>query len=95
VTDKQTINVNKDFTSDFCRILYSVVFCLLLVNSLPEIGSSRPVWRSPPSTVELSRSSLLLCFGGSFSWISAFNQLKLHCAYQNPGNRSSIFDCVT
>jgi hypothetical protein len=22
-----------------------------------------------------------------------FNQLKLHCAYQNPSNRSSIVDC--
>jgi hypothetical protein len=25
-------------------------------------------------------------FGGSLSWISAFNQLKLHCAYQNSSN---------
>jgi hypothetical protein len=34
-------------------------------------------------------------FGGSLSWISAFNQLKLHCAYQNSSNRRSIVDCVT
>jgi hypothetical protein len=34
-------------------------------------------------------------FGGSLSWISACNQLKLHCAYQNSSNRRSIADCVT
>jgi hypothetical protein len=34
-------------------------------------------------------------FGGSLSWISACNQLKLHCAYQNSSNRGSIVDCVT
>jgi hypothetical protein len=39
--------------------------CLLLVSSLPEAGSGRTVWISSPSTVELSRSSLLLCFGVS------------------------------
>jgi hypothetical protein len=44
----------------------------LLVNSLPEVGSGRTVWGALPSTVELSRSSMLLCFGGSLSWISAF-----------------------
>jgi hypothetical protein len=33
--------------------------------------------------------------GGSLSWISACNQLKLHCAYQNFSNQRSIVDCVT
>jgi hypothetical protein len=37
-------------------LLTSVVFCVLLVNSLPEVGSGRTVWGSPPSTVEFSRS---------------------------------------
>jgi hypothetical protein len=32
---------------------------------------------------------------GSLSWISACNQLKLHCVYQNSSNRKSIVDCVT
>jgi hypothetical protein len=45
-------------------LLCSILFCLLLASSLPEVGSGRTVWRSPPSTVELSRS-LLLYFGGS------------------------------
>jgi hypothetical protein len=76
----------------FCRFLYSTN---LLVNSLHEVGSGQTVWRAPPSTVELMRSLLLLCFGGSLSWISAFNQLKLHCAYQNSSIRRSIVDCVT
>jgi hypothetical protein len=57
--------------------------------------SLKQVLVEPPSTVELSRSSLLLCCGGSLSWISAFNQSKLHCVYQNPSNRSSVVDCVT
>jgi hypothetical protein len=78
--------------SVFCRILYSTN---LLVNSLPEVGSGRTVWRTHPSTVELSRSLLILCFGDSLSWISAFNQLKLHCAYQNSSTQSSTVDCVT
>jgi hypothetical protein len=86
-----------NFTSDFC--LSSVFCCILystnlLVSSLPEVGSGRTIWRSP-SAVELSRSLLLLCFGGSLSWISAFNQLNLHCAYQDSSNRSSIVACVT
>jgi hypothetical protein len=34
-------------------------------------------------------------FGGSLSWVSAFNLLKLHCVYQNSSNRRSIDDCVT
>jgi hypothetical protein len=33
--------------------------------------------------------------GGSLSWISACNQLKLRCAHQNSSNRSSIVGCVT
>jgi hypothetical protein len=44
--------------------LSSVAFSLLLVSFLPEVGFGSTVWRSP-STVELSCSSLLLCFGGS------------------------------
>jgi hypothetical protein len=50
-------------SSDFC--LSSVVFCHLLVSSLPEEGSGRTVWRSAPSTVDLSHTLLLLCFGCS------------------------------
>jgi hypothetical protein len=34
-------------------------------------------------------------FGGSLSWISACNQLNLHCTYQNSSNRRAIVDCVT
>jgi hypothetical protein len=34
-------------------------------------------------------------FGGLLSWISAFNQLKLHCTYQNSSNRGTIVDCVS
>jgi hypothetical protein len=49
----------------FCPLLCSVIFCLLLVSTLSEVGSDRTVWRSPPSTVELSRSSPLLWFGSS------------------------------
>jgi hypothetical protein len=41
---------------DFC--LSSVVFWLLLVSSLPEVGSGRTVVRSPPPTIDFSRSSL-------------------------------------
>jgi hypothetical protein len=33
--------------------------------------------------------------GGSLSWISACNQLKLHCAYQNSSSRRSVVGCVT
>jgi hypothetical protein len=33
-------------------LLSLVVFCALLANSLPEVGSGRTVLRSPPSTVE-------------------------------------------
>jgi hypothetical protein len=33
-------------------------------------------------------------FGGSLSWISVCNQLKLHCAYRNSSNRRSVVDCV-
>jgi hypothetical protein len=43
------------------------VFYVLLVSSLPEVGSGRTVWRSPTSTVEFSYSYLLL----SFDWFVA------------------------
>jgi hypothetical protein len=33
-----------------------VVFCVLFVSSLPEVGSGRTVWRSPPSTEGFSHS---------------------------------------
>jgi hypothetical protein len=91
---KTSILISSDLclSSVFCHNLYSTN---LLVSSLPEVGFGRTVWRSPPSTVELSRSSLFLCFGSSLSWISAFNQLKLHCVYKKPGNRSYIVECVT
>jgi hypothetical protein len=49
--------------SDFFRlILCSVLFCVL--SSVGQF-SRRTVWRSPPSAVDLSRSSPLLYFGGS------------------------------
>jgi hypothetical protein len=32
---------------------------------------------------------------GSLPWILAFNQLKLHCVYQNSSNQSSVVACVT
>jgi hypothetical protein len=49
-------------TSDFCL---SSIFYRILSYSFSEVGSGRTAWRSPPSTVELSLASLLLCFGGS------------------------------
>jgi hypothetical protein len=81
--------VKTSLLTSVCLLSYAAVFCvlshcLLLVSSLPEAGSGRTVWRLPPSTIELLRSSLLLCFGGSLSWIWAFNQVKLYYVYQNP-----------
>jgi hypothetical protein len=63
VTTRHKIKTSLLTSSDIC--LSSLIFCLQLVSSLPEVGSGGTVWRSPPSTVELSHSSLLLCFGGS------------------------------
>jgi hypothetical protein len=37
-------------------LLWMCTLCLLFVKSLPEVGSCRTIWRSLPSTVELSRS---------------------------------------
>jgi hypothetical protein len=51
--------------------------CLLLVNSLPEVGFGRTIWRTPPLTVELPRSSLLLCFGGSLP--CEWKRFCMHC----------------
>jgi hypothetical protein len=68
---------------------------VLLVSSIPEVGSDRIISRSPPSRVDLSRSSLLLCAGSSLSCIPAFNSLKLHYAFQNSSHRSSVVDCFT
>jgi hypothetical protein len=74
-------------------ILCSVVFCLCQFSRWGTSG--RTVWRSPPSTVELSRSSRYCALTCLLSWISAFNKLKLHCAYRNPSNQSSRVDCIT
>jgi hypothetical protein len=52
-------------TIETLRILSSVVFCVLVVSSLPEVGSGRTVWRSPPSTVEFSHLSHYYCI---FDW---------------------------
>jgi hypothetical protein len=51
-----------NFTCDFFWL--PLVFCLLSY-SLPEVGCGRTVWSSPASTIELMRSSLLLCLWGS------------------------------
>jgi hypothetical protein len=62
----------------------------------PEVGSGRTVWRSPPSAEVLPRSLLLTELWRFIVMdIGYFNQLNLHCAYQNSSNQSSKVDCVT
>jgi hypothetical protein len=67
----------------FIFLCSSVVFCHLLANSLPEVGSDRTVWKSPPWRI------LILCLRSNcpfLLWLLWPSLLS---------NRSSIVDRVT
>jgi hypothetical protein len=76
----------------FILLCSSVVFCLLLVSSLPQVGFGRTVWRSPPRKVIFLRLPCNCLFLYPSSIVPLLSRLLRPSL---PSNRSAIVDRVT